>query len=119
MVSMKEAAMLEHELSKTIDKNLTKILKPSFAHYNMSRSEKIQSNLEGRKLVIHNLRNDVHEQSMHSTLIGGNDQNSYTGSIIKSLNRLQSIQTKMDKQLEERQHQTQTIKYNGGMGMGM
>ena len=117
--SMKEAAMLEHELSKTIDKNLTKILKPSFAHYNMSRSEKIQSNLEGRKLVIHNLRNDVHDQSMHSTLIGGNDQNSYTGSIIKSLNRLQSIQTKMDKQLEERQHQTQTIKYNGGMGMGM
>lgn len=118
--SMKEAAMLEHELSKTIDKNLSKILKPTFANYAMSRSEKMQTNLEARKLIIHNLRNDVHEKSMQPTLIiVGNDKNNYTGSIIKSLNQIQNIQTKMDKQLEARQHQTQTIKYNGSMGMGI
>ena len=112
--SLQLAAKLEHEISETIDSKLDKKLISSFDEHGTSDIEQNEVLSEGKKLVIHYLRNEIHQQhDLHEY-----DKNRCNITVNKTIKQINSFQRELDnRHLEETEHQT--IKQTKGMGMSM
>jgi hypothetical protein len=110
--SMQAAAKFEHELSQAIETKICAKLTPGFDDYGVSDIEQAEVLSEAKKLVVHNLRDDIHQQRDSSEY----DKNHCNITVSKSIKQISNFQRKLDSQrLEENEHQS--IKQTKGIGM--
>ena len=107
-------SFVKSQVIVAVPSKLDKKLISSFDEHGTSDIEQNEVLSEGKKLVIHYLRNEIHQQhDLHEY-----DKNRCNITVNKTIKQINSFQRELDNQhLEETEHQT--IKQTKGMGMSM